>query len=141
MTSDVIAGGANVQKMTWHRSDAWGENDVNVFRSLLVAMFVGIALYTSLVVARHGFALLPVFFGDIAKMAWPGQFNFDFLCMLTLSGLWVAWRHRFSGPGLLLGTCALFGGAFFLTAYLFVESYRAGGDVRRLLLGAPHDRM
>jgi hypothetical protein len=105
------------------------------FRNLLILIFVAILLYTGAVVAQHGFNLLPVFFGDIAKMGWPGQFNLDFLCMLTLSGLWVAWRHRFSGAGVALGLLALFGGALFLSVYLLVESRRAGGDIARLLLG------
>jgi len=81
--------------------------------------------------------LLPVFFGDMAAMGWPGQFNLDFLCMLVLSGLWVAWRHRFSGLGIALGLLACFGGAFFLTAYLFVVSFAARGDMQELLLGKP----
>jgi hypothetical protein len=69
-------------------------------------------------------------------MQWPGQFNLDFMCMLLLAGLWVSWRHRFSVGGLLLGLVAVFGGALFLSAYLLVESFRAKGDMRRLLLGA-----
>lgn len=106
-----------------------------LLRLLLLAIFAAIAVYTGIVVTHHGLDLLPVFFGDVAKLAWPGQFNLDFLCMLTLSGLWVAWRHRFSAAGITLGLAAFFGGALFLSAYLFAESYRAGGDVRALLLG------
>gem|GEM_PF-4932734 len=47
--------------------------------------------------AKQGMILLPVLFGGRAATGWPGQFNLDFLCMLVLFGLWVAWRHRFSG--------------------------------------------
>jgi len=71
-------------------------------------MWLVIAGYTSVVVARHGLGLLPIFFGDMATMTWPGQFNLDFLSLLTLSGLWVAWRHRYSAAGLVLGLLALF---------------------------------
>ncbi len=60
------------------------------FRILLAVIFVAIAGYTAIVIANHGMNLLPVFFGDMATMAWPGQFNLDFMCMLTLSALWVA---------------------------------------------------
>jgi hypothetical protein len=108
---------------------------MNLFRLLLSIIFVAVAGYTAVVVRSHGMGLLSVFFADIAKMQWPGQFNLDFLCMLTLSGLWVSFRHGFRAPGLLLGVCAFFGGALFLSVYLFVESLRAGGDVERLLLG------
>lgn len=76
-----------------------------------------------------------IFFGDIAKMEWPGQFNLDFTFMLTLSALWVAWRNAFSALGLALGLFALFGGALFLSAYLLVLSLQTNGDVRMLLLG------
>jgi len=102
----------------------------------LIAIFVVIAGYTLVVIADHGLNLLPVFFGDMTKMQWPGQFNLDFMCMLLLSGLWVSWRHQFSGPGVVLGLVAVFGGALFLSAYLLVESFRTKGDMRKLLLGA-----
>lgn len=108
---------------------------MNAFRALLVAMWLLIAGYTSVVVARHGLGLLPIFFGDMATMTWPGQFNLDFLCMLTLSGLWVSWRHHFSAAGLVLGLLAVFGGAFFLTTYLLIVSVQANGQVRQILLG------
>jgi hypothetical protein len=35
----------------------------------------------------------------------------------------------------LLGLCAFFGGALFLSLYLFIESFRTKGDVTALLLG------
>ena len=47
------------------------------FRVLLAAIFETIAVYTAVVIADHGMNLLPVFFGDMAKMEWPGQFNLD----------------------------------------------------------------
>lgn len=108
---------------------------MNGLRILLTFIFLAIAGYTGVVIANHGAGLFAVFFGDIAKLAWPGQFNLDFMCMLTLSGLWVAYRHRFRPAGILLGLCACIGGVFFLSAYLLVESFRTGGDVSALLLG------
>ncbi len=106
-----------------------------VFRVLLVGWWACIALYTAIVAAEHGLGLLPIFFGDIAKLGWPGQFNLDFMSLLSLSGLWVAWRNGFSPAGLALGAIAFFFGGFFLTAYLLIESVRARGDVEVLLLG------
>jgi hypothetical protein len=101
-----------------------------------VAIFLVIAGYTLVVITTHGWDLLPVFFGDMTKMQWPGQFNLDFMCMLLLAGLWVSWRHQFSVAGVLLGLAAVFGGALFMSAYLLVESYRAKGESRTLILGA-----
>ena len=108
---------------------------MTLFRLLLISIFTAITLYTAVVIANHGLNLLPVFFGDMAALAWPGQFNLDFMCMLALSGLWVAWRHRFSGAGVALGVVAFFGGALFLSVYLLVESFRTQGNVAALLLG------
>ncbi len=88
-------------------------------------------------IAGHGWGLFGVFLGDLRAMGWPGQFNLDFTILLALSALWVAWRHGFSGAGLLLGLTAFFGGALFLTAYLFIVSIVARGNVKELLLGRP----
>lgn len=105
------------------------------FRILLTAIFVVLLAYTAVVIAHHGWDLLSVFFGDMGKMAWPGQFNLDFMFMLTLSGLWVAWRHRFSAPGLGLALLAFFGGASFLSVYLLILTLQTRGDMRQVLLG------
>ncbi len=108
---------------------------MNAFRTLLVVIFLAISGYTVVVINNHGIGLLPVFFGDMAEMGWPGQFNLDFMCFLALSALWVSWRHQFSAVGLLLGVCAFFGGALFLSIYLFIQSYRVNGNVNLLLMG------
>jgi len=107
------------------------------FRLLLVALWTALAIYTGVVVWRHGLGLLPVFFGDIARVAWPGQFNLDFLCFLALSALWTAWRSRYSPRGLLLALVAFFGGAGFLLPYLLVLTLQARGDMRVVLAGEP----
>ena len=105
------------------------------FRAFLGIILLTIVSYTVVVGSNHGWDLLPVFFGDIAKMNWPGQFNFDFMGFLLLSGLWVSWRHQFSPPGIALGAVAVFGGVMFLSAYLLVQTFMVGGDVKILLLG------
>ncbi|MBK8452625.1 MAG: hypothetical protein WAQ53_11480 [Thiofilum sp.] len=111
---------------------------MTLFRVVLVLIFITLAGYTSVVISNYGMGLLPIFFGDMAKMQWPGQFNLDFMFMLSLSGLWVAWRHQFSAIGIILGIIAVFGGALFLSAYLFIESFRVQGDMKALMLG--HER-
>jgi len=104
-------------------------------RWLLSLLLVLVGAYTAVVIGRHGVDLLPVFFGDMARMGWAGQFNLDFMGMLLLSALWVAWRHPFGAAGLALALLAFFGGTPFLCVYLLIESARADGDVRALLLG------
>ena len=105
------------------------------FRLILVAWLTVIAAYTGLVLMAEGFTLFTHFFGDIGAVGWPGQFNMDFMGFLFLSALWVAWRHQFTGRGLLLAPIAFFGGMPFLCIYLLILSHRTGGDLRRILLG------
>ena len=108
---------------------------MTAFRALLFVLGAVLLGYTAIVIANHGMGLLPIFFGDMAEMGWPGQFNLDFMMLLTLSALWVAWRNQFSGTGLLLAALALFLGSLFLTIYLFILTTQSKGDMRKVLLG------
>ena len=108
---------------------------MTAFRALIMVLWLGLAGYTAVVVSRHGIGLLPIFFGDIATLGWPGQFNLDFLCFLILSALWTAWRSSFSATGLLLAVPAFFGGAGFLLPYLLILTFREKGDLVRVLIG------
>jgi len=110
-------------------------NHVLLFRVFLATCLIAIAGYTAVTIAHHGINLLPVFFGDMAEMGWPGQFNLDFTTFLLLAGLWVSWRHHFSATGVVLGLVAVVGGMLFLSIYLLIHSFRTQGDVRALLLG------
>lgn len=106
-----------------------------LFHLFLVACMVAIVGYTSVTIANHGWDLVTIFFGDMAKMAWPGQFNLDFMCFLLLAGIWVSWRHHFRPAGLALGLVAVVGGMMFMSVYLLVQSLRTRGDVAALMLG------
>ncbi len=61
----------------------------------LVIAWLSLMAYTTAVIANHGMGFLLVFFGDIAAMEWPGQFNMDFTLMLSLAAIWIAWRIDF----------------------------------------------
>lgn len=108
---------------------------MTLFRLFLLSVLVVLTGYTAVVIQNQGWNLLAVFFGDMALLAWPGQFNLDFMFMLSLSAIWVSWRHQFSGAGLLLGLLALTGGSLFLSIYLLVLTAQTRGDLRALLLG------
>lgn len=108
---------------------------MNMFRIFLFVLLCAIVLYTIPVVLNHGINLFPIFFGDITEMGWPGQFNFDFLAMLTLSAFWTAWRNKFSMKGLGLAILAFFFGAPFLCIYLLYLSFQTGGNPKAILLG------
>ena len=106
------------------------------FRVILVLLFLWVVGYTIPVLAEFGLApLFPTFFGDMAAFTWPGQFNADFFGFLILSGTWVAWRNQFSPLGIGLGVVAVFGGIPFLTAYLFIMSFKVNDDLRLLIMG------
>lgn len=108
---------------------------MRAFRILLVIFFTCLITYTSSVGINHGWNLFPIFFGDMAAMTWAGQFNLDFMGFLTLSGLWLAWRHHFSPGGLVLGVLGFFGGMSVLAPYLLLASFKANGDMKEILLG------
>lgn len=105
-----------------------------IIRLLCIIIFASLTVYTMPVLLAEP-NLFPAFFGAIAGGGWQGQFNLDFAFMLTLSGLYVSWRHRFTSAGLALGLLAFLGGAMFLSIWLFVQSFRCDGDVRKLLVG------
>ena len=107
---------------------------MGAFRFYLAVIFIAVTIYTVPVVLEQGFILFQVFFNDMAEMGWPGQFNFDFMMMLLMSATWVAWRHQFKPVGLVLAVPAFLGGAPFLTAYLFYQSFQSD-DVATLFLG------
>ena len=108
---------------------------MTAFRILLTIMITGILSFTGVVGVNHGWNLFPVFFGDMIAMTWPGQFNFDFMCLLMFAGLWLAWRHHFSSGGLVLGVLGVFAGTMLLAPYLLIVSFKAKGDMKEILLG------
>lgn len=108
---------------------------MTLFRGWLIALWAVLTVYTVMVIGTHGWGLIPIFFGDMAQMTWPGQFNLDFMMMLMFSALWTAWRNQFSAAGLGLAVLALFFGSSFLTVYLLYLSFATRGDVRAMLVG------
>lgn len=108
---------------------------MNLFRLFLCVLFISLLIYTIFTISNHGWNLLPVFFGDMKAMTWPGQFNFDFFGFLLLSGLWVSWRNNFAPTGIALGLVAVFGGILFLSAYLLYLSFQTKGDIKQIMLG------
>jgi len=107
---------------------------MTAFRAYLVVVLACLAGYAVIVGSHHGWNILPLFFAEIARMAWPGQFDFDFMTFLSLAGIWVAWRHQFSAVGIGLGIVTFFWGMMFFAAYLLWASIQSA-DPRALLLG------
>ncbi len=108
---------------------------MTMFRLFLATFLVVLVGYTMVVVNNYGLTLFPQFFGDIAAMTWPGQFNLDFLGFLMLSAIWVAWRNQFTPASLLLALIAFLGGMTFLPPYLIYRSFQTNGNLNQMLLG------
>ena len=108
---------------------------IRPFYLFLLVMWGALAFYTGHVIAHHGMNLFAVFFGDMAKWSWAGQFNLDFMMMLVLSASWTAWRNSFSPAGLGLAVVAFLGGAGFLLPYLTYLAWRHDGDTASILTG------
>lgn len=104
---------------------------MKVFQSILFVMFFGILILTIYAVNIQGLNL----FKYAVLTGWQGQFNFDFFCYLLLSGLWIAWREKFSQKGILLGLIASVGGIFFFAPYLFILTLKTKGNLKEILLG------
>ena len=109
------------------------------FRVMLGLILIILSAYTVKVLSTEGFTLFQVFFGDMAKLQWPGQFNIDFLFMLSLSAVWVAWRNRFSPKGLGLAVFAFFLGSAFLGVYLLFLSFQPGATGKTILIGTDRE--
>lgn len=108
---------------------------MTAFRLYLATLCLFLSYYTFVVISDFGINLFLPFFGAIGNMTWSGQFNLDFMMMLSLSALWVGWRARWSALGIVLAVLAFFGGALFLSVYLFVLCGQEQGDVKRILIG------
>lgn len=108
---------------------------MTLFRLLLIAIVAIVGLYTVVVIGEHGIDFLTPFYGDIAKMGWPGQFNMDFHAFLILGSVWLMWRHHFSPLGIFFGLVIFAGGAPFLCCYLLVVLARDKADIAEMLLG------
>ncbi len=106
-----------------------------ILRIVAIFYFVAVAALTYTAASQTGMNLSEVFIGDITAMNWSGQFNVDFLAYLSLSAIWIGWRHKFSTGGILLMPLAQVGGILFLTPYLLWAIADAKGDPVKLLVG------
>ena len=108
---------------------------MNLFKGFLIAMGVVVFIYTAVAIMNEGPNLFRSTWPLFLEWKWPSQFFMDFLTYLWLSGLWVAWRHEFSGVGIALGITASLLGMIFLSIYLLIAISKANGDMREVLLG------
>lgn len=71
-------------------------NKSQIFLKLLVIIqTLVLIIYTAYAIKNEGWTLFNVFINNLTALNWNGQFNLDFSCYLTLSGVWIMWRNRF----------------------------------------------
>jgi hypothetical protein len=107
----------------------------NGFRILLLVQAISISIYTWFAFQAEGPNLFSVFLNSLQSLTWTGQFNLDFSCYLTISGLWIMWRNKFNGLSILLGLAAMVLGIIFFAPYLLWLINREQGDFKRVLVG------
>ena len=104
-------------------------------RLILLVSTVTIFVVTFVAIDASGLNWPAVFLGDLFALNWRSQFNTDLVIHLGFIGGWIAWREGVGIKGVVYGVLAVLWGGMFTFPYVLIESYRARGDVRQILLG------
>lgn len=108
----------------------------NFLKTLLIAQTSLLLIYTFLAFKNEGANLFGVFLDNIQALNWNGQFNLDFACYLTLSGLWIMWRNKFSVSSIVFGLVAMILGIIVFAPYILSLLIREKGNLKSVLIGA-----
>ncbi|MBX7224492.1 MAG: hypothetical protein K1X55_00545 [Chitinophagales bacterium] len=103
-------------------------------KALLITQTLLLLTYTVITFTNEGNALFNIFLSNIAAFNWNGQFNLDFSCYLTLSGLWIMWRNKFSASSIFIGIFAMIIGIIVFAPYLLYLFSKEKGDIKRVLI-------
>lgn len=106
-----------------------------LFKSLLVGQTAALIVYSVVAFNYEGPDLFSVFISNIQSLKWSGQFDLDFSCYLTLSGIWIMWRNRFNSQSIFLGLIAMVFGILFFAPYLLFLLQKEKGDLKKLVVG------
>lgn len=111
------------------------KNKQILLKSLLAIQTLALIAYTIYAVNNEGWTLFQVFTGNMTAFNWNGQFNLDFSCYLTLSGIWIMWRNKFSISSIVFAIIAMIIGIMAFAPYLMYVLTTEKGDLRKVLLG------
>ena len=109
---------------------------MGMFKVFLAVAWLALLVMSVLAFNHDDLSAGQVFVADLQALSWRAAFSTDLMAHLALMALWVAWRHRFSPAGIVLGLLCLLGGALFSFGYIAVQCQRSRGDMRMLLLGS-----
>lgn len=107
----------------------------NLLSALLIIQIILLFSYTILAFKNEGSNLFSIFLLNTQNLGWSGQFNLDFSCYLTLSGLWIMWRSRFSSTSIAVGIIAMILGILFFAPYFLYLIKKENGDLKKILIG------
>lgn len=107
---------------------------MNIFRVVIGIVWIALVIITMQALQQMGIDGANVFISDLAH-PWRLQFNADFSAHVLLMALWIIYREPKLWVGIIFAALSGFIGGAFSLAYIFVASFRAGGDSRKLLLG------
>lgn len=110
-------------------------NNQSLIKILLVLQTIALLVYTFFAFQNEGADLFQIFIANIASMTWNGQFNLDFSCYLTLSGVWIMWRNKFNSTSILVGLTAMILGIIVFAPYVLYVLKKENGDLSKLLIG------
>ncbi len=110
-------------------------NNQTVLKSLLIIQTLALIAYTIYAVSNESWNLFQIFTANITALNWNGQFNLDFSCYLTLSGIWIMWRNKFSTSSIVIAIVAMIIGIMAFAPYLLYLLTKENGDLRKVLLG------
>lgn len=108
---------------------------MNFLRIILVAAWALLAFITWRAIFQLGSDGSYIIIGDFAQ-PWRAQYYTDFILHVLLVSGWVFWREQSKAVGAACALACISGGALITLPYIFIATYRADGDARRLLLGA-----
>jgi len=110
-------------------------NKQTLLKCLLFIQTLTLIAYTIYAANNQGWILFQIFTDNITAFNWNGQFNLDFSCYLTLSGIWIMWRSKFSIPSIAIAVIAMIIGIMVFAPYLLYLLVKEKGDLKKVLLG------
>ncbi len=110
-------------------------NSQTLLKLLVITQTIALLVYTGFAIKNEGWTLFSIFTNNISALNWNGQFNLDFSCYLTLSGIWIVWRNKFSISSIIFAVLAMIIGIIAFAPYLLYLLAKEKGDLKKLLLG------
>lgn len=102
---------------------------------LLISQTALLIFYTIIAINNEGGNFLAIALSNIQSLTWNGQFSLDFSCYLTLSGLWIMWRNKFTPMFIIVGFAAMILGIVFFAPYLLYLLSKENGNLKKVCIG------